>query len=117
MRLQSAITINANLLHGLRGPDFLQATIPPLRVFSGVKFSNGRDVGFELLGEDCGELLRGCVGFVHDGRCGVRISIIGNDVPRRHPLEIHEVVCLGHGEGPQDIEAEGALGVFGNLTA
>ena len=71
----------------------------------------------ELLGENGGELLRGCVGFIHDDRCGVRVSIIGNNVPRRHPLEIHEVVCRGHGESPQDTEAKGALGVFGNPTA
>ena len=25
-------------------------------------------------------------------------------------------MCRGHDEGPQDTEAEGALGVFGNLT-
>ena len=73
--------------------------------------------GCPLPGEDCGELLRGCVGVVHNGRRGVRISVIGNDVPRRHPLEIHEVVRRGHGEGPQDTDAEGALGVFGNPTA
>ena len=109
--------MNTNLLHGLRGPDFLQATIPPLRVFRGVEFGDGRDVRLELLGEDGGELLRGCIGSVHYGRRGVRIRIIGNDVPRRHPLEIHEVVRRGHGEGPQDTEAEGALGVFGNPTA
>ena len=90
---------------------------PPLRVFSGVEFGNGRDVSFELPGEDCGELLRGSVGIIHNGRRGVRVSVIRNDVPRRHPLEIHEVVRQGHGEGPQDTEAEGALGVFGNPTA
>ena len=93
--------INANLLHGLRGPDFLQATIPPLWVFSGVELGDGRDVRFELPSKDGCKLLCGCVGFV----------------PRRHPLEIHQVVCRGHGEGPQDTEAEGALGVFGNPTA
>jgi hypothetical protein len=26
-------------------------------------------------------------------------------------------VCQGHGEGPQDTEVEGALDMFGNLTA
>ena len=81
MRLQSVTTIITNLLHGLRGPVFLQAIIPLLRALRGVKFGNRRDVCLELLGEDGGELLRGCVGFVHDGRCGVRISVIGNDVP------------------------------------
>ena len=117
MQLQCATMINTNLLDGLRGPDFLQATIPPLRVFRGVEFGDGRDVRLELLGKDGGELLRGRVGFIHDGRCGVRVSIIGHDVPRRHPLEIHEVMRLGHGESPQDTEAEGALGVFGNPAA
>ena len=38
----------------------------PLRVFSGVEFGNGRDVCLELLGEDGGELLRGCVGMMAD---------------------------------------------------
>ena len=85
----------------------------PLRFFRGVEFSDGRDVCLELLGEDGGELLRGCIGFVHNNRRGVRIRIIGNNVPRRHPLEIHEVMHRGHGESPQDTKAEGALGVFG----
>ena len=89
----------------------------PLWALRGVEFGDGRDVYFELLGEDGGELLRGCVGFIHDGRCGVRVSIIRNDVPRRHPLEIHEVMRRGYGESSQDTEAEGALGVFGNPTA
>src|SRR6185503_7488532 len=87
---------------------------PPLRVFRGVEFGDGRDVCLELLGKDGGELLRGCVGFIQDGRCGVRVSIIRNDVPRRHPLEIHEVMRRGYGESPQHTKAEGALGVLGN---
>ena len=98
-------------------PSFPTGYHPPLRVFSDVEFGDGRDVGCELLGKDGGELLCGCVGFVHNGRRGVRIGVVRNDVPRRHPLEIHEVVCRGHGEGPQDTEVEGTLGVFGNPTA
>ena len=72
------------------------------------------DVNFELPGQDCGELLGDCVGVVHDGRRGVRISVVGNDVPRRHPLEVDDIVRRGHGEGSQDTEAEGALGVLGD---
>ena len=85
-----------------------------MRALRGIEFGDRRDVCLELLGEDGGELLRGRIGFIHDGRRGVRVSIIGNDVPRRHPLKIHEVMRRGHGESPQDTEAEGALGVLGD---
>ena len=85
-----------------------------MRALRGVEFGDGRDVCFELLGEDGGKLLGGCVGVVHDSLRGVRIGVVGNDVPRRHPLEIHVIVCRRHGEGSQDTEAEGALGMLGN---
>ena len=97
-----------------RGPVSLQVIIPPLRVFSSIKFGYWGDVSFKLPGQDCGELLGGCVGVVHDGRRGVRIGVVGNDVPRRHPLEVHDIVHRGHGEGSQDTEAEGALGMLGD---
>ena len=109
--------INTNLFTWASRPNCPTGYHPPLRVFRGVEFGDGRDVRLELLGEDGGELLCGCVGFIHDGRCGVRVSIIRDDVPRRHPLEIHEVMRRGHGESPQDTEAEGALGMFGNPAA
>ena len=84
-----------------------------MRVFSGVEFGDGRDVCFELPGEDCGELLRGCVGVIHNGRRGVRISVSRTTYPDDTLWRSRR----GHGEGPQDTEAEGALGVFGNPTA
>ena len=34
----STITTGTNLLHGLRGPDYLQVIIPPLRVFYSMEF-------------------------------------------------------------------------------
>ena len=85
-----------------------------MRIFSNIEFGYRGDVSFELPGQDCGELLGGCVGVVHDGRRGVRIGVVGNDVPRLHPLKVHDIVRRGHGEGLQDTEAEGALGVLGN---
>ena len=62
----------------------------------------GGDVSFKLPSQDGGEPLNGGVG------------VVGNDVSRRHPLEIHDVVHRGHGKGSQDTEAEGALGVLGD---
>ena len=59
MRLQSAITTNTNLLHGLRGPAYLQVIIPPRWIYDSIELGYRGDVGFELLG--------GCVGVVHDG--------------------------------------------------
>ena len=89
---------------------------PPLRVFYSIEFGYRWDVSFELPGQDCGELLGGCVDVVHDGRRGVRIGVVGNDVPRRHPLEIHDIVRRGHDEGSQDTEAEGASCVLGDMA-
>ena len=86
----------------------------PLRVFNGIEFSYGRDVGFKLPGQDGGEPLDGGIGVVHDGRRSVRACIVWDHVPRRHSLEVHDVVRRGHGEGSQDTEPEGALGVLGD---
>ena len=72
------------------------------------------DVSFKLPGQDGGKLLDGGVGVVHDGRSSVRAGIGRDDVPRRHPLEVHDVVRRGDGEGSQDTEAESALGVLGD---
>ena len=73
------------------------------------------DVGFQLRGQDGGELLGGG-GVIHDGGRSIRIGVGWDDVPRRHPLEVHDVVRRGHGEGSQDTKAEGALGVLGDPT-
>ena len=72
------------------------------------------DVSFKLPGQDSGELLSGCVSVIHDGRCSIRIDVDWDDVPRRHPLKVHNVVRRGHDEGSQDTEAESALGVLGD---
>ena len=72
------------------------------------------DVSFKLPGQDSGELLGGCVDVIHDGRRSIRIGVGWDDVPRRHPLKVHNVVRRGHGEASQDTEAESALGVLGN---
>ena len=73
-------------------------------------------VGFQLRGQDGGELLGGGVGVIHDGRRSIRIGVGWDDVPRQHPLEVHDVVRRGHGEGSQDTKVEGALGVLGDPT-
>ena len=57
------------------------------------------DVGFQLRGQDDGEPLDGGVGIVHDGRRSVRAGVVGDHLPRRHSLEVHDVVRRGHGEG------------------
>ena len=85
-----------------------------MRVFNGIEFRYGGDVSFKLPGQDGGKLLGGGVSVIDDGRSSIRIGVGWDDVPRRHPLEVHDVVRRGHGEGSQDTEAEGALGVFGN---
>ena len=56
--------MNTNLLHGLRGPAYLQVVIPPLWICDSIEFSYRGDVGFELFGEHHGELLGGCVGVI-----------------------------------------------------
>jgi len=56
-----------------------------LRVCSSIEFGYRGDVSFELLGQDCGELLGGCVSVIHDGRRDVRIGVVGNDVPPTTP--------------------------------
>ena len=72
------------------------------------------DVIFKLTGQDGGEPLDGGVGIVHDGRRSVRAGVVRDHVPRRHSLDVHNVVRRGHGEGSQDTKAEGALGVLGD---
>ena len=72
------------------------------------------DVSFKLRGQEGGKPRDGGVGVVHDGRRSVRAGNLWDHVPRRHPLEVHNVVRRGHGEGSQDTEAEGALGVLGD---
>ena len=42
------------------------------------------------------------------------LASLGDHVPRRHSLEVHDVVRRGHGEGSQDTEVEGALGLLGD---
>ena len=79
-------------LHGPRGPDLLQVAFSPMRILNDVKFGNGGDVIFELLGQDGGELLDCGIGVIHGSRRGVRIETGHNDVPRQHQLEVHVVV-------------------------
>ena len=47
-----------------------------MRVFRGVEFGDGRDVCLELLGEDGGELLRGCIDFDEIGRASCRERVL-----------------------------------------
>ena len=51
------------------------------------------DVSFQLRGQDGGEPLDGGIGIVHDGRRSVRAGVVGDHVPRRPSLEVHDVVC------------------------
>ena len=75
------------------------------------------DVSLKLLGQGSGELLDGGVSVVHDSRRSVRIGAGRDDVPRRHQLEVHVIVCRSHGEGSLDAETEGTLGVLGDPIA
>ena len=72
------------------------------------------DVGFKLPGQDSGEPLDGGVGIVHEDRRGVWAGVIWDHVPRRHPLEIYDIVRRSHGKGSKDTDAEGALSVLGD---
>jgi hypothetical protein len=83
---------------------------------NGIKFGYAGDVIFELLGQDGGELLDGSVSVIHGSRRGVRTDAGRNDVPRRHPFEIHILLCRGHDECPLNVEAEGAFDVLGHPT-
>ena len=104
-------------LHGLRGPDFLQVTLLPLRTFCNVIFGKEGEVVLKFLGQGGGEVLDDGVGLIHSSRCGIPDDAGRDDVPRRYQLEVHVIMRRGHGEGPLNAEAEGALGMLGNPTA
>src|SRR6185312_12432833 len=80
LKFKGTISISTNLLHGLRGPEFLQV-ITPLVGLQQRRIQLWGDVSFKLRGQDSGKPLDGGVSVVHDGRRGVRAGIGRDDVP------------------------------------
>jgi len=74
------------------------------------------DVVLKLLGQNGGEVLDGGVGIIHGSRCGIPNDLLPDNIPRRHQLKVHVIVCRGR-KGPLNAEAESTFDMLGHPTA
>ena len=88
-----------------------------MRTLSGVVFNVGEEVTRKLHGQSLGEALDGGIGLLHCGHRGISLDARRDDVARRHLLEVHDIVCRHHTEGPLNAESEGTFEMLDHLTA